>query len=110
MFIPRIYPITDTRISGLSHTGQVKRLIEGGATFVQLREKTLPPREFLEDARTAVELAKKHGAVILINDRVDIAIAAGAHGVHVGQKDISPAHVRSLLGPKAIVGYSTHSL
>ena len=110
MILPPVYPITDTKISGLSHTEQVRRLIEGGATFIQLREKYLPAWEFFEDAREAVAFGKDNGAVILINDRVDIAAAVGAHGVHVGQNDLLPADARAILGSNAIIGYSTHSI
>jgi thiamine-phosphate pyrophosphorylase len=107
--LPRIYPITDTRLSGLSHTDQVARLLDGGAKFIQLREKSLSPADFLADALQAVRLAHARGARIIINDRVDIAIAVEADGVHAGQDDLPPAEVRRLLGPHAIVGFSTHT-
>ena len=107
--LPRIYPITDTRLSGLSHTEQVAQLLNGGARFIQLREKHLSPAEFYADAIEAVRLAHSHEAKIIINDRVDIAIAVGADGVHVGQDDLPPAEVRTLLGPNAIIGFSSHS-
>jgi len=100
--LPRIYPITDTRLSGLTHTEQVAQLLEGGATFIQLREKHLSPADFYADAVEAVHLAHSRGAKIIINDRVDIAIAVGADGVHVGQEDLPPDEVRKLLGPHAI--------
>jgi len=108
--LPKIYPITDRRLSGLSHTDQVARLIDGGATLIQLREKRLPAGEFYEDARKAVMAAHRHGVKIVINDRVDVALAAGADGVHVGQDDLPPAEVRKMLGDGAIVGFSTHSI
>lgn len=110
MLIPRIYPITDTGISGLSHAEQVRRLVEGGASLIQLREKRMPPREFYEDAKSALEIARTHGAIVLINDRVDIALALGADGVHLGQEDLPPERTRALLGPGKIVGFSTHSV
>lgn len=108
--LPKIYPITDTRISGLSHPEQVRRLIAGGATLIQLREKTGAPAELYEAALASVEIARKHGARIIINDRVDIALAAGADGVHLGQDDLPPENARSILGPDAIIGYSTHTV
>ena len=108
--LPRIYPITDTAISGLSHFEQVRRLIEGGANLIQLREKRLGAGEWLEDAANAVQFAKSRGVTILINDRVDMAIALGADGVHLGQNDLPPAAARRILGPDAIIGFSTHSL
>lgn len=108
--LPSIYPITDTRLSALSHAEQVRRLIAGGATLIQLREKASSPRAFYEDARTAVDIAHAAGAKVLINDRVDIAIAAGADGVHLGQDDMPVEAARALLGVDAIIGFSTHSV
>lgn len=110
MQLPTIYPITDTRLSGLSHTEQVRRLVAGGATLIQLREKTLSPRDFYEDASSAVGIAHSAGATILINDRVDIAIATGADGVHLGRDDMPVEAARRLLGLSAVIGYSTHSV
>jgi thiamine-phosphate pyrophosphorylase len=107
--LPKVYPITDTRLSGLSHTEQVRRLIAGGATFIQLREKQMSPREFYEDAAEAVRVARRSGVTILINDRVDLALYAGADGVHLGQDDIPVEAARRLLVDGAIIGYSTHS-
>lgn len=108
--LPKIYPITDRAISGLSHREQVAQLIEGGATLIQLREKLLPPREFFEDASEALHLARSAGVKLIINDRVDIAMAIRADGVHLGQTDIPVAAARRLLGDDAIIGYSTHNL
>jgi thiamine-phosphate pyrophosphorylase len=108
--LPKIYPITDTRLSGLSHTAQVERLIAGGATLIQLREKHAAPRAFYEDAEQALRVARGHGVKIVINDRVDIALALGADGVHLGQDDLPPEHARKILGPQAIIGFSTHSI
>ncbi len=110
MFIPKIYPITDTRITRLSHAEQVERLIDGGATLIQLREKYAAPEEFYEQAREAIKVARRHNVKIIINDRVDIALAAGADGVHLGQDDLPPEYARQILGEKAIIGFSTHNL
>jgi thiamine-phosphate pyrophosphorylase len=108
--LPHVYPITDTRLSGLSHAAQVEKLIAGGATFIQLREKHAAPREFYEDAEQAFHIARSHGVKIIINDRIDIALALGADGVHLGQDDLPPRHARKILGPRAIIGFSTHSI
>ena len=110
MFIPKIYPITDTRITNLSHAEQVKRLIEGGAAFIQLREKYASPRDFYEQAKEALAVARRHNVKIIINDRVDIALALNADGVHLGQDDLPPEYARKILGKKAIIGFSTHSV
>ena len=108
--LPKIYPITDTTISGLSHRDQVKQLIEGGATLIQLREKRAAPREFFQDAREALSVAHAAGIKLIINDRVDIALAIGADGVHLGQTDMPVEAARRLLGDRAIIGFSTHNL
>jgi len=107
--LPKIYPITDTSISGLSHTEQVKRLLEGGAPLIQLREKAASPRAFFDDATTALTLARAAGARLIINDRVDIALALRADGVHLGQTDMPVVATRRLLGQEAIIGFSTHT-
>ena len=108
--LPRVYPVTDRKLSGLSHAEQVRRLAAAGATLIQLREKHLPADEFYEEAVKAVSAAREAGVVLLINDRVDIAKMTGADGVHLGQDDLPPAAARELLGPDAIIGFSTHSL
>jgi thiamine-phosphate pyrophosphorylase len=109
-WLPRVYPLTDRSLAGMSHPEQVAQLVEGGATLIQLREKTLPSRQFYEQASSALQLARKRGVKIVINDRVDLALILGADGVHLGQDDLPPELARHLLGPEAIVGYSTHSI
>jgi len=107
--LPKIYPITDTRITKLSHTEQVKRFIEGGAEFIQLREKYASPKVFYEDALEVIKIARTENVKIIINDRVDIAIAVKADGVHLGQDDFPPIAARNILGENAVIGYSTHN-
>ncbi|MBA2605689.1 MAG: thiamine phosphate synthase [Acidobacteria bacterium] len=109
MFLPRIYPITDPRLTKLSHAEQVKRLIDGGAQMIQLREKYGSPKDFYELAKEAIKIARPSSVRIIINDRVDIALAAGAGGVHLGQDDLPPARAREILGENAIIGFSTHN-
>jgi thiamine-phosphate pyrophosphorylase len=108
--LPRIYPLTDVKLSGISHAEQVKLLSLGGASLVQLREKRMAPREFYEQAKEAVAVALSCGVQLLINDRVDVALAVRAHGVHLGQDDMPPEAARKLLGPNAVIGYSTHNI
>jgi len=108
--LPTVYPITDTGISGISHAEQVKRFSAGGATFVQLRDKNLSPSEFYLEAKAALAIARQHGLKIIINDRVDIAAALDADGVHLGQDDLPAIAARELLGEKAIIGFSTHNI
>jgi thiamine-phosphate pyrophosphorylase len=107
--LPRVYPITDTQISGLSHAELVTLFADGGATLVQLRDKHATPLEFYEQANAAMEVAKNRGVQLIINDRVDIALALGA-GVHLGQDDLPPAAARRLLGDDVVIGFSTHNL
>lgn len=105
--LPRIYPLTDAQLSGLSQAEQVRLLTRGGATLIQLREKQMPALEFYQQAIAAVNEGL---AQLIVNDRVDVAQAVGAHGVHLGQDDMPPYAARRLLGDQAIIGYSTHKL
>ena len=105
----KVYPITSVGLTKLSHAEQVIRLIEGGATLIQLREKELSPREFFLQAQAAIAVARPQGVRIIINDRVDIALAVGADGVHLGQHDMPPHAARSIMGAEALIGFSTHN-
>ena len=107
--LPKIYPITDIGFSGLTHAEQVERLAAGGANFIQMREKSLPPAEFFAEAMRAVKLARQLSIRIIINDRADVALATKADGVHLGQDDLPPEAARRILGNNAIIGYSTHN-
>src|SRR6185503_14222305 len=75
--LPRVYPITDTQISGLSHAQQVALFAAGGATLVQLRDKHATGSEFYEQAKAALAVAAERGVRLVINDRVDVALALG---------------------------------
>ncbi len=108
--LPKVYPITDRRLSGLSHAEQVTRLIEGGASLIQLRDKHATSSEFYREAAAALKVARDYDVCLIINDRVDIALALQADGVHLGQTDMPAGAARLLLGPKAIIGFSTHNL
>jgi thiamine-phosphate pyrophosphorylase len=98
------------QLSGLSHAEQVRLLGRGGASLVQLREKQMSPKEFYEEAKAAVMVAAQCGVQLIVNDRVDVALAVGANGVHLGQDDMPPQAARKLLGEQAILGYSTHNV
>ena len=110
MNLPKLYPITDARLTRLSHAEQVSRLRDGGARFIQLREKHLSPREFYDAVEAAITVARERGVRLIVNDRADIALALGADGVHLGQDDLDPAAARRLLGERFIIGYSTHTV
>lgn len=83
--------------------------VRGGADAVQLREKDLGTRAFVEEAARIKALLAPRGVPLIINDRVDVALAVGAEGVHVGQGDLPPGIARRLLGPRAILGLSVET-
>lgn len=102
-----VYLVTDRgALGGRDLFSVVGRAVAGGVRLVQLREKRAATREFVELARGLVALLRPLGARLIINDRVDVALAVDADGVHVGQDDMHPADVRALLGPGKIVGLS----
>jgi thiamine-phosphate pyrophosphorylase len=85
------------------------RLLAGGARVIQLRMKRTPPREALAAAREVVAACHRAGALCLLNDRVDLALLAGADGVHVGDEDLPPEAARELLGPRKVVGVTVRN-
>lgn len=106
-----LYAITDRSWLG-SETlySQVEKTLKGGATFVQLSEKELEDEKFLEEAKEIKELCKKYHVPFVINDNVDIAIAVGVDGVHVGQRDMEAGNVRELMGKDKILGVSAQTV
>lgn len=78
--------------------------------MIQLREKRAAPATFIDDAIAATRLAHQHGAKVIINDRVDVALAVNADGVHLGQDDLPVRAARRLLGEESLIGFSTHTL
>lgn len=82
--------------------------LRGGARCVQLRDKQSPSRALVAAARGLRALTRRHGALLLVNGRVDVAAACEADGVHLGKHELPPAAARRLLGPGALVGYSAH--
>jgi thiamine-phosphate pyrophosphorylase len=108
--LPKLYAITDPLLSGLSHQDQVDQLIAGGAALIQLRDKHSSPKDFYNAALECIRRAHAARVSIIINDRVDIAIAAAADGVHLGQDDLDPVAVRRLVGIERIIGFSTHTV
>jgi thiamine-phosphate pyrophosphorylase len=85
-------------------------LVAGGARLVQVRGKDVPDGALLEAVRKALAVVRAAGGALVVNDRPDVALIAGADGVHVGQDDLPPSECRRLLGAGAIVGWSTHGL
>ena len=108
--LPRVYPITDTHLSGLSHAEQVARLIEGGATLIQLRDKHATPREFHLEAAAALKIARANNARLIINDRVDIALALKADGVTWARQICPSPPLGGCSAKEAIIGFSTHNI
>lgn len=107
----RLYAVTDRAWAADEEAffQQIEAAVRGGAAIVQLREKHLEDGAFLSAARRFSALCRQLGAVSIINDRVDIALAAGADGVHLGQDDLAAGRARELLGPEKILGVSAHS-
>ncbi|MEJ1161663.1 thiamine phosphate synthase [Prosthecomicrobium sp. N25] len=110
LFDLRLYLVTDPVLAGpRGVVDTVKAAIEGGVTMVQLRDPVSPTRVLVEQARFLKQILAPRGIPLILNDRVDVALAADADGVHVGQNDMAPADVRRLLGPDRIVGLSVGS-
>lgn len=108
-----LYAIVDVAVAvraGHEPVALTAAFLAGGARTIQIRAKALDSGPFLDLCTAVVALARPYQASIIVNDRADIARLAGAHGVHVGQEDLTPADVRALLGPDAIVGLSTHTV
>lgn len=106
-----LYVITDAKLSrGRSHLEVIRAAIAGGATIVQYREKEGTTRQLVEEARALRELTRQAGVPLIVNDRVDIALAVDADGVHVGQDDMPAPLARKLMGPGKIVGVSATNL
>lgn len=88
----------------------IEEAAAGGVQMVQLREKNITDREFLERGQRVLKACRKAGLICIINDRADLASVVGADGVHLGQEDINVHDARRMLGPQAIIGVSTHSM
>ena len=100
-----LYAVTDRHwLNGRTLYEVVKESLDGGVTFLQLREKTLDEAHFLEEAKELQKLCKEYKVPFIINDNVDIAVAMNADGVHVGQSDMEAGDVRAKLGPDKIIG------
>ncbi len=108
----RLYAVTDRAWAADTDAffAQIEAAIDGGAAFVQLREKHLGQDDFLAEARRFVALCREKGAVSIINDNVEIAAEVGADGVHVGQEDLACGRARAILGPDKIIGVSAHNV
>jgi len=109
---PRLYVICDDDVcarAGWSVPDYAAACLEAGARFLQVRAKHASSGALLDMVDAVVERARGTGALILVNDRADVAKLAGAAGVHVGQDDLAPVAVRDILGAEACIGLSTHT-
>ena len=106
-----MYAVTDRRwLNGDTLSHQVEQALEGGATFIQLREKELDEARFLEEAKELKKLCRKYQVPFVVNDNVEIAVQAEADGVHVGQKDMEAGEVRRKLGEDKLIGVSVQTV
>ena len=105
-----LYLVTDPKLSGGDLPGKVEAAIQGGVTLVQLREKTADSRQFLETALQIREVTDRYGIPLIINDRIDIALACNAAGVHLGQQDIPCKIAREILGPDKLIGVTAKTV
>lgn len=109
--ILRLYLVTDQALAfDQSLADVVDASVRGGVSCVQLREKKLDSREFLAKAVMLKKLLAPHGIPLVINDRIDIALACGAEGVHLGQSDLPIDQARRLLPPNVFIGWSVESM
>jgi thiamine-phosphate pyrophosphorylase len=109
---PRFYAIIDNEVArarGWTVPALARACLDGGARLLQLRAKTVAARELLDLCEEVVADASGCGATLIVNDRADVARLVPGAGVHVGQDDLPPALARRIVGPDAIVGFSTHT-
>lgn len=109
--LPRVYAIVDAaRIATGSLPDVARTLLDAGIRLIQYRNKAGTTREMYETSRVIAEIVQAAGGIFIVNDRADVAWAAGANGVHLGQDDLPAANARKLLPGEKIIGLSTHSL
>jgi thiamine-phosphate pyrophosphorylase len=109
----RLHAIVDVHVASKASWAPIdlaRSFLDGGARVLQLRAKDIPSGAFLDLADALVALAGDYEAIVIVNDRLDVARLSGAGGVHVGQEDLPPAIAREQLGAEAVVGFSTHTV
>lgn len=109
--LPRLYLVTDRKLCNSRPIDEVIALaVKGGAGLVQLREKAISTRDFVELAIKIKRITSPLGIPLIINDRIDVALASKADGVHIGQSDMPYEMARKLMGPDAVIGLSVESM
>lgn len=110
--LPALYPIVDVdlcRMRGRDPVALAAAFAHGGARLMQVRQKSGGTGDLLAVCRDVVDATRAAGAAVIVNDRADVAVMAGAAGVHVGQDDLPVAAVRRIVGPDLLIGLSTHT-
>jgi thiamine-phosphate pyrophosphorylase len=105
-----LYIVTDSSLCRLPEEAMVAAALKGGAKVIQYREKEASTLAMVATARRLRTLTAAHGAILIVNDRMDVALAAGADGVHLGQDDMPYEAARGILGEKAIIGITAHTV
>ena len=110
LVFPRLYAIIDPSLLTISELALAESLAGSGVELIQYRDKTATSRRYFEVSRQLANVLGPHGVRLIVNDRPDVALLAGAGGVHVGQEDLEVADARAVVGPDCWVGVSTHTL
>jgi len=105
-----LYFITDSRLTKKSAIDDVHSAVKGGVKIVQYREKDAPAKQMVQEALEIMGICRKNDVLFIVDDRVDVALAVDADGVHLGQNDIPYNYARKLLGRDKIIGLSAHSV
>jgi len=110
LVLPRLYVILDAALLRTSETECAQRLAEAGVRLLQYRNKKASERDLFESSKTLAAMLSPQNVTFVVNDRADVAMLAGADGVHIGQEDIDVEGARSVIGAKKLLGTSTHNL
>jgi thiamine-phosphate pyrophosphorylase len=111
LFLPRFYAILDpAQLAGRPVAAACEELLSAGVRLIQYRNKSASSRQLFEDCARLLGRVHQAGATLIVNDRADVALTAGADGVHVGQDDLPVEMARAVVGAKRLVGFSTHNL